>query len=376
MADKPGILFVNLEGRIAGAERSLLLLLSRLRTHYTLFLACPNTGPLAKETRGLGIRCWSLPHTPVRRYRSLFGFLYMCLAGVRLLRILIQTRPSIVHANNIHAMLACIVPALLTRRRIVWHVRDFSRSPYLTRLCGRTADQIIAVSYAIRHDLLEHGVDPRKIDVVHNGIEELRTRGMRNNATLPPAPPERRFVFANVGQFVPWKNQSLFLQAAARTSALIPHAQFMLVGDDLFERNPDYKAWVLQSIDRLRLRQRTTLYGWQPDMSQVWPRIHCLVHTARKAAFGRVLIEAMDAGVPVIAVHGGGSSEIIRNEHTGLLVPPDSPDELARAMIRLYYHRRARRTMIRHARRDTLARFTASATADQIRAIYQRRPNH
>ncbi|MCY2927558.1 MAG: glycosyltransferase, partial [Planctomycetota bacterium] len=94
-------------------------------------------------------------------------------------------------------------------------------------------------------------------------------------------------------------------------------------------------------------------------MAGIWPRVDCLVHTADTEPFGRVIIESMAAGVPVIAADGGGPSEIIERDVTGILVPPDEEASLAQAMLQMAREPAAAARLALAARRRVMEKFTA-----------------
>ena len=109
----------------------------------------------------------------------------------------------------------------------------------------------------------------------------------------------------------------------------------MLIGDDIFRRDWRYKKELLAKVACSEIADRITMRGWSKDMEQVWREVDCLVHTADKEPFGRVIVEAMAHKVPVIAVDCCGPKEIIENNKKGILVPANDVDALSKAMLLL-----------------------------------------
>jgi glycosyltransferase involved in cell wall biosynthesis len=210
--------------------------------------------------------------------------------------------------------------------------------------------------------------------VVYNGVEissSVNAIGSDNAFNSCAARKRGGITFANIGQFVPWKKQMLFLQVAHEITDRLPHARFMLVGDDLFGRNSGYKDRLLNYLKRLNLPERFVHIGWQEDMTKVWENVDCLVHAADREPFGRIIIEAMAARVPVIAVDSAGPSEIISDGITGLLVRASDPKQLQDAMLRMASEPNLRRTLADAAYERVRSVYTVDNTARRIREIYE-----
>ncbi|MFA6132866.1 MAG: glycosyltransferase family 4 protein [Phycisphaerae bacterium] len=362
------ILYVSTAEGVSGAEKSLLLLVRHMGEH-EVFVACPAGSPLAQEVRASGGQDIALPASrwQTSRLGRLVGRLR---AGLRLRDIVGTIDPDIIHANSIYAMLPCIVAARGRRAKLIWQARDFAGSRTWVSLCGWLSDKVIAVSQSVAQWLRERGVDDSKIEVIYNGLDPagdpLRAGGGVQGIRLEG----QGFAFANIGQFVPWKNQLLFLRAAERVQAAAPQAKFLLVGDDLFGRDSKYRRRLEGYVQTHGLSEVVTFAGWREDMSTVWPLIDCLVHTAQREPFGRVIIEAMDAGVPVISADAGGPGEIIDNERTGLLVSPDDVEKLAGAMLRMVWEAGLAARLAAAAIVAVRAEFTAAETARRVSAVY------
>lgn len=273
-------------------------------------------------------------------------------------------RPDVVHANTLTAACACIAaPGRAGRTSLVAHARDRTIPPLFARMCSRGVSRVVAISGFVRRALIDADVPARKIAVVPNGVDLADVR--------PAAGPSRRgvFVVANVGQFVPWKNQELFLDLADALARSCSDVEFVLVGDDLFGRDG---SWA----DRIRRRAASgaagvKLTGWVADMTGTWRGADCLVHTAIGEPFGRVVIEAMAAGLPVVALRSGAMEEIVVDGRTGFLVDVDDREGLVERTRRLVEDRSLAAAMGRAGRLRVLARYTADRTAAGVARIYR-----
>jgi L-malate glycosyltransferase len=359
------LLFVNVEGKIAGAEQSLLLLVRYLRRDFHITAACPIPSPLAQEFNYLQINTFRIL-APPRRTNHLILALYLVIVNLQLLAIILKVRPVLIHANTSKAMLASMFAATLTRRKINWHVRDLPRSALVSRICGFFCNRAIAVSKTVRDMLIGHVVNPTIIEVVYNGVQIENNLLVANDKIY-----NKPLIFANIGQFVPWKKQDVFIEAAFCLIQAGSKAEFLLIGDDIFGRDTSYKAKLVNKIKTAGMGDKITFMGWQANMETLWSRIDCLVHTATNEPFGRVIIEAMAHRVPVIAANCGGPAEIVQDGVTGLLVKPDDVGELTRAMQKIAIDHNFARTLADAAFNHVIANFSAERTAQSVKTVYK-----
>ncbi len=365
------ILLVSSEGMIGGAEISLLLLVKYLRARLALSAACPAPSPLSTALAGLGVDCHPLPQPPKGSYGSWHSAAYWPGATYALARAILKAKACLVHANTFHAGAVSLPAALATRRKLVLHARDLTDFGFLTRLLGRYCRRIIAVSQAVECALISGGGPADRIDLVYNGVDSQNLGSGNMPATPRPADTGSDFTFGHIGQFAPWKNHSIFLQAAERVASELPQARFVLVGEDLFGRDRTYERRLHRLAEQSSAAARIHFWGWRTNMEEVWPAIDCLVHTAEREAFGRVIVEAMAHGVPVIAVACGGPAEIIQTGRTGLLVPPGDVRALGRAMLRIARDLELARRIAEAGRRHVLSNFSAEQTAARVQGIYE-----
>jgi glycosyltransferase involved in cell wall biosynthesis len=364
-----------MKGKVSGAETSLILLLTYLEDEYDIKVTCPHSNSLAKKLRQLCFNCYCFPVLKSRSYCSLRWLFEWLRTNYSILRIISKARPDIVHANSIYAATISALPAFVMRRKLIWHCRDFSKYKLVSKICSLFCEKIIAVSCTIRDHLIRHGVKTAKIVVIHNGVKIRKNLKFENKKFLLQAKPEywrQPFVFANIGQFVPWKKQISFLEATIKIANKIPNSEFLLVGEDLFGGNSAYKRELQDKIQHPDIRKITRHLAWQSDMSRVWTDIDCLVHTAEKEPFGRVIIEAMANKIPVIAIDSCGPSEIVQNNVTGILVPPGDINKLCKAMLAIASRPQLAGRLADAAYKHVNLNFAAEKTADSVREVYRK----
>jgi glycosyltransferase involved in cell wall biosynthesis len=360
------VLLVNLEGRIAGSEQSLLLLYSHLRKELNIAVACPYPSDLGSILKRLRCRLFKIS-SPVGKStyhpRSILNLMHV---SFQLMCIVLEIKPVLIHSNNLKAALLSIPAVLLSRTKFVWHGRDLSGPSLAMKLCSLLCQKVIAVSDSVKDFLIRQGVDKSKIEVIHNGTnikEFLRKKSLFASKEL---------VFANIGQYVPWKKQYLFIEAAQRFIEQGGKGRFLLIGDDVFGRDIAYKELLLHQISKSCISKYIECLNWRCDAEQIWGQIDCLVHTAENEPFGRVIIEAMAHKIPVVAVDSGGPSEIMKHGETGLLAKPNDAEGICQAMLAIAGDGRLATDLALAGYNHAVNHFSASKTAESVKLIYQR----
>ncbi len=205
--------------------------------------------------------------------------------------------------------------------------------------------------------------------MIPNGIEvddRQRPRDGRLKAELG-LPPDS-FLVASVGQICLRKGQDVFAQAAVLAAGQMPAAHFLLVGER-YSAKPESAAYD-ESIERTfaaaGLADRFHRLGFRKDVPQLLAEIDLLVHSARQEPFGRVLLEAAAVGCPIVATNVGGTSEMLVDDQSALLVPADDPQALAAAMIRAFGDASLRERLADWARARIAAYFSIAASARRL----------
>lgn len=189
----------------------------------------------------------------------------------------------------------------------------------------------IAVSEAVRADMVAAGYPGNAIRVVPNGVD---TTAIRPLAAAPRAALRGRMGIAEgdllvvgAGVLRPLKGQDVALRAVARSVRDHPRLRLVLLGDGPSRGEFEALAAALGIADRVRFAG--LVVDGATDMIAA---ADVFVHPSRNEAYGIAIAEAMAAGVPVVATRVGGVPEVVRDGETGALVPPDDPEALAAAL--------------------------------------------
>jgi glycosyltransferase involved in cell wall biosynthesis len=236
---------------------------------------------------------------------------------------------EIVHAHaarDYHR--AALAVRLASRGRLVLtrHVLFPLRAINKPLLSG--ARRVIAVSEAVAESLRQNGViESSKITVVHNGIDIDRFK----SAAVDLRGRDSAAVIGTVGHLAPIKGHDVFIRAAALISARRTNVQFVVIGED---KSPqmEHRRFLENLITELDLKGFVRLPGWRDDVAAVLSSLNVFVSAARSEPFGLAIVEAMAAGLPIVASASEGALEIIEDGVSGRLAPVGDPEALAQAI--------------------------------------------
>lgn len=280
----------------------------------------------------------------------------------RLSRLFRNEKPDLVHANmSLVTDLAPIIAARLAGIPCVCHLRAFGGLYPVHKICSRFVSVFICISEAIRRDFLRQGIPAAKLHRVYNGVDLDHFR-----PPLEDSRPEDEFTVVQIGRMVAWKGQEVFLRAATIVRKNNPRVRFILAGD-----GPDREALTALAAG-LGIDQEVRFTGTVKDIRPLLAASDVVVlPSLEPEPFGRVVIEAMAMGRPVIASDLGGPREIISPPRDGLLVGPGDPVRLAEAIGLLLDDGEKRKAMGRAARETAERRFDARTTVREIEEIYR-----
>jgi len=308
---------------VSGGEQSLLTLLGHLdRDRFRPVVLGPGSGPLADELRKVCVPLVPDPGSEEARARCLRE------AGI-----------DLVHANSLSMGCRSGPLSVCTGLPAVSHVRDIMRLGGIRKTALLQNRALIAVSRATALALTEQGIPADCVHVIPNGIEVLvhdrkkAGEALRNELGFAGECP----VVGCVGQICLRKGQDVFLKAAARVAVEIPEVRFVVVGKRFSTKaeSREYEEALHATANRPPLRGRVHFLGWREDALALMAGLSILAHASHQEPLGRVLLEALAAGTPVVATRVGGTPEIIEHEKTGLLVPKGDDRALAEEILRI-----------------------------------------
>ncbi|HBB94373.1 MAG TPA: hypothetical protein DC054_03190 [Blastocatellia bacterium] len=233
------------------------------------------------------------------------------------------------------------------------------------KLTLRRTSRVIAVSQAVAESLFTPGIfAPEKIITIHNGIDvDGFARTAKDSAT------GRKLRVGMVGHIAPIKGQEDFVRAAAIMRAHRDDVEFIIAGEDK-SHSRENRVALEKLIDDLELNHAIKLAGWVDDVANLLSTLDLFVSPARSEPFGLSIVEAMAAGVPVVATTSEGAREIIEDDQTGRLVPIGDIAAMGAAIIDLLDDGTERKRLADNARLSAHARFSLDRMVERTVQVY------
>lgn len=303
-------------------------------------------------------------HVPMPVHKKNLFTMMMC---VRRLRAFIRKeRIDIVHARSRVPAWISYFACRGTQAQFVTTCHGYYSTHFFSRAMG-WGKRVIAISQVIaRHMVLDFKVPPELVRVIPRSVDLSRFQIER--AAKSPSDPK---VITMIGRITPLKGHPYFLRAMAHVVRQIPNLKIQIIGDA-----PPHKRFYLDEIllltRRLGLEKHVEFLGNRRDIPHLLAHSDCLVlSTITEEAFGRVILEAQAAGVPVVATRVGGVVEIIDHEKTGLLVMPKDVESMAKAVLKVLNDPGLAEKFTEEAQRKIDAQYTIKHMAGATLKVYE-----
>jgi glycosyltransferase involved in cell wall biosynthesis len=277
-------------------------------------------------------------------------------------------RPDLVHTHLVHADAYGAVaartlglPAVSTRHNDDRYLLGPFR--YVDRAFARVDHRLIAISDAVRRFLEEAGHDPAKLLTIRYGLDELPAAPSVPTPAAAGIPADAPLALA-VGRLIEQKDHATLLRAFARVRSTLPQARLAILGAGPLEGETRALAQQLGLENAVSLPGRTDIRDWL-DRADVF------VHTSRWEGFGIVLLEAMLAGLPVVATRVSAVPEVVADGQTGILVEVGDVDGLATSLGALLADRERAAALGEAGRRRARAEFSVARMAAATQAVYE-----
>jgi len=358
-----------------GSERQLVELVTRLdRARFEPYVCCLSAGgALQPRLTAAGVPVTVIGFrgfTVFRHFRKVFREIWRMVAYLR------QVRPAIVHGYLFWAYVLgtwtarmARVPFVVSSRRSLGRFKQGKRHFLaMERLANAMTDVWIANAEAVRADAIrEEGLNPARVLVIPNGVtlewaaHALERDVVRQNLGLGA---QDRAVLT-VANFILYKGHRVLLEAAARVVAQVPHTEFLWAGDG------PARAELQEAICQAGLDGAVRILGERDDVADLLRASDLYVHPSREEGCPNAILEALAAGVPVVATEVGGVPEIVVHKETGYLVPPGDPDRLASAILQMLSEPEQARAMAERGKADVLNRFSMERMVLATEKLYE-----
>lgn len=348
------IMHVVLSLECGGLEKMAIDLASGLDIgKYTSSICCINTlGELAESAIQRGIQVFCLEK------KSGFDVL----AIFKLAKLLKKEKISIVHSHNPGAMIYAAVAAKIAGVPVIINTRHGRERKVVNRYLWAMNDAIVSISYDAQQRLLEcNHIDAGKTRVIHNGIEVAEHNGKQ---TRIEDVAHDDVVIGTVGRLAPEKDYVTLLDAFALIADKIANAKLLFVGDGALRNELE------QHCLRNRIADKVIFLGFRNDVRDLLKSMDMFVLPSLTEGISLGLLEAMAAGLPVVATDVGGNPEVIKNGVNGFLVPSKNPNALAERIAAVLSNRDLSLSMGDGGRKTFEAKFTLARMLKEYENLY------
>ncbi len=367
------ILFIHHNSSLGGAELSLADLVTNLSDDIAPLCAVPD-GHLARTLISHKISTVIVPMCPLVKS---FNPAYWLMTGFNCLRVIFKLigicrkeKIQVIHANSLTAGIYAAPVSFLCSIPLLWHERDLTRHSFLTPIIAKFATRIIAISNAVAENLKLQLGENKKIRVIYNGIdvERFSHAEIAGTPAFPGLPAGKKTVLM-AAQFVRWKGHNDFITMASYVREKFPDAVFVLAGDSKIQDRQKYVRELECSIEEKGLKDHFIWTGYVGDMPGLLQDVDCVALPASHEPFGRIVVEAMAVGKPVVSVKSGAIPEIIENGVSGCLVEPGDCKSMSEAVCRLLQDRELAKTIGENGRLRISQKFTIQRTAMEFEQL-------
>jgi glycosyltransferase involved in cell wall biosynthesis len=295
---------------------------------------------------------------------------------LRIARIIKNESIDIIHHNNsLPRNRSAIIAAKINNIPQVCHIRMFHGLSIVEKCLARWVHSFIYISKAIKQSYVRQGIPPAKGSVIFNPVNDEVTVAkeqvvqIRNQFELT----KQGRLIINVGRLDWWKGHDYFIKAISIVIKSEPHIKALIVGPVV--TTPicqDYYNRLLKMVAEMKLSRHIIFTGFRSDIPHIMAASDIVVHSSSEPEpFGRVVVEGMLAGRPVIATAGGGVLDIIEDKVTGLLVPMKDPDAMAKAIKYLLKSPEEAQRIGLQAQMSAKTRFNVNKHVKAVQNIYE-----
>lgn len=284
-------------------------------------------------------------------------------------------KPDLLHIQDMYILPAAVavakklsIPVVVTVRNNILqpyhisfpfsymlHIRDHTLLKFLKKV-----NAIISVSEYIKSELTDAGIDSNKVYTIYNLHPSRKSVAQKKYS--------KKVILFAPGRLSKEKGFNVLIKALKLVTQKKKYVELFIAGDGPERRNLE------KLVKNFDLEKYVKFHGklsYEDIMSLYTDSDIVLLSSIHPEPFGRISIEAMVAGKPVIASNIGGIPEIVENGVTGILVPPNNPKEFADAIIKLIEDENLRKEMGKNGRKIVNDKFNSKKITDQTIELYQ-----
>ena len=361
----PQVLQVVLSLSPGGTERLVIELSKRLHAAHGMHVCCLDApGAWAEELTARGVSVTALGRPP--------GF--SPAVGRQIARIAAKHGATVLHCHQYSPFVYGTLARLWRTMDVVFteHGRFSDEPPSLkrqiaNRLLSRFPSRVFSVSNDLRTHLTGEGFPQRQVHVIHNGIHmgspvgpDARSEARRRLGVEP-----HHVVIGSVARLDPVKDFPTMVRAFRDVVRVLPQARLVIIGD-----GPE-RATIAAEVAEMGLTGSVILTGHREDVASLLRGLDIYANSSIFEGVSLTILEAMAAGLPVVATRVGGTPEVVVEGETGRLVPARDVGAMAEALLTIATDSDTARRMAASGRSRVERQFTIERMVERYAAVYR-----
>lgn len=390
------ILFLDHSPFIGGAELVLAKHIEHLdKSKYKPSVICsPNYTELIQQYKNAGAEVFTIhyPRLKTRNPLKLPKYLInLCKTMSNIEQIAKKTKADLIVTNTARAWLPGTFAAKRQNAKLIWFIRDYTYPRILFKILVPLADGVTFVSKRLKHYYVHNkgptygkvqpsirsNLDMLQVIYVgsdmHERIDKLNQQDIarvRDEFNIQ----DDNVVVGFVGRLVKWKGASVLLRAIRKLKYQNPNykqIKVLVIGSGK-EQEGNIEQELANYVQEYNLTETVYLTGQRDDVPALLQVMDIFVHPSiEPEPFATTVVEAMQAGVAVIGNTIGGTPEIIEDEENGLLVEPNDPTQLAKAIAKLVEDNNFRAKIAKNGKEKALNGYTEAIITKQVQNLYK-----
>ena len=281
---------------------------------------------------------------------------------------------DIVHTHLVHATIIGSILSKLEKKHRTVVTQHYTQNAHdkfylknIDQLASKRADRVIAISTAVKNDLLSFGVKEEKVRIIPNGINlnEFDKESEKENYLLSNLKKQRKYIIGSIGNLHKRKDHLTLIKAMIKVVKSFPNAYLVIIGEG------DERFLLEKTLKANELEKNVSLLGFQPNVFSLIKNFDLYVHPSKYEPFGIAILEAMAARKSVIATKVGGVIDIIENETNGFLISPQNPQMMADYICRAIENPRLMSEMGNKGRKKVEEEFRIENVSRKYQNLYK-----
>ncbi len=376
------IMYLHAGAELYGADIVLLELVKNLdKGKFGVSVVLPCNGPLVDKLKESNIEVSIIEYPILRRkYFTPIGIIkyikdYFKYSN-KIKKIAIEKNIDIIHTNT-----AAVLQGIYIKRKLkipqVWHIHEIIVNPkfvhkFLSYLIAKNADEVIAVSEAVKSHLSNTGYFKNQIRVIYNGVDNNVFNPNNNREYLKKEFNIKKdsIIVGMIGRVNAWKGQHDFLEAMDLVLENDENTYAMIVGG-VFEGEEWRVKDLKEKINNMKNKERVIFSNYRNDTKN----IHCLydifvLPSINPDPLPTVVLEAMASGKPIVGYKHGGICEMVKNNYNGILANIRDINDLAQKITILIEDKELRKKMSINSSKRQSEMFSLESYVRNFENIY------